>query len=596
MAEELSLEEIRSQWLNRWPEALAIWSKFTRLSEPRFCLTLEEEEDERLEGSFAMIRLDDQAVVLSLTQIRAENLERFALEIMGHEIGHHVYCPGDLRDQARMIARMRRALPSQEQHAGMIANLYADLFINDRLQRSAGLDMAGVYRALGAGSEERLWTFYMRIYEVLWALMTGDLATGAIDKQLEGDAQLGARMIRVYARDWLKGSGRFAALCLPYLMEDNDPVYKLMEKWGDTRDSGNSNTVPPGLAESDEEEGDIIHPSLDPELNDAEQPIAQSDIRDEPDSSAVDRAATKARTAGKQFREPFEYGAILKSLGIDLTDHQIAVRYYRERAMPYIIRFPTRIIPEAVEPLPEGLEPWSIGASLDDIDWVSSVFSNGRIVPGMTTLQRIWGTSSGHAEKRNPVDLDLYVDSSGSIANPQFETSYLALAGAIIALSALRVGSRVQVTLWSGTEQVMKTDGFTTNEQRILEILTGYFGGATAFPIHVLRDTFQNRTKNARPVHIMVISDEGVDTMFDKDEQGGSGWDISSMALHNATGGGSLVLNVGSDYHTIPALVKAEKLGWQIYPVRSWNDLTIFAKRFSEEKYADKISSALARR
>ena len=29
---------------------------------------------------------------------------------------------------------------------------------------------------------------------------------------------LGARLIRSYARDWLDGSGKFAALCLPYLL------------------------------------------------------------------------------------------------------------------------------------------------------------------------------------------------------------------------------------------------------------------------------------------------------------------------------------------------------------------------------------------
>ena len=36
----------------------------------------------------------------------------------------------------------------------------------------------------------------------------------------KGDAQLGARMIRVYARDWMKGAASFGALCLTYLTKD----------------------------------------------------------------------------------------------------------------------------------------------------------------------------------------------------------------------------------------------------------------------------------------------------------------------------------------------------------------------------------------
>ena len=63
-----------------------------------------------------------------------------------------------------------------------------------------------------------------------------------------------------------------------------------------------------------------------------------------------------------------------------------------------------------------------------------------------------------------PVDLDLYVDSSGSMPDPQLATSYLALAGAIVALSALRAGASVQATLWSGTGQVTVTNGIATFE------------------------------------------------------------------------------------------------------------------------------------
>ena len=82
---------------------------------------------------------------------------------------------------------MRVGLPTKEHLAPFIANLYSDLLINDRLQRSAGLDISGVYLRLGSESRDRLWTLYMRTYELLWKLERGQLARAEIDSRLNRD-------------------------------------------------------------------------------------------------------------------------------------------------------------------------------------------------------------------------------------------------------------------------------------------------------------------------------------------------------------------------------------------------------------------------
>ena len=580
------LGPLKAQWAQAWPQALDLWSKFTKLSEPRWRFSDEEAAKEGLTESFAMIRFSDQAVVINLAQIQQQHLENFALEILAHEIGHHVYVPGDLTDHARMIARMRWGLPTQEHLASFIANLYGDLLINDRLQRSAGLSQSGVYLALGGDSTNRMWTFYMRIYEILWRLQKGTLAKGEIDARLEGDAHLGARIIRVYAKDWLDGSGKFAALCLPYLLDDNgQTMQQLLKGWRDTQNAG-AGGMPQGLTEMEagEREG-AMHPSMDPELSGLGNP---SESRS---PSGPPQEVGKMPHAQGQHRQPFEYGQILKALGLDLSDHEIAIRYYRERARPHLIRFPTRITPESEEPLAEGLEPWDIGAPLEDADWTQSVLTSPHIIPGMTTVQRVWGTMDGTLPKKEPVDLDLYVDCSGSMPNPQANVSYLTLAGAIVALSALRAGARVQATLWSGAGQFDTTRGFVRDEHQILGILTGYLGGSTAFPIHILRDTFQSRKPTDRPVHILVISDDGVTTMFEKDEKGDSGWDITRMALEKARGGGTMVLNLYGKWEDNKDLVQAHADGWQISVVRTWEELVEFAREFSRMKYGAKETS-----
>lgn len=574
--------EIQEQWKSRWQDALALWSKFTKLREPRWCFDEAEEAAESLTGSFAMIRLTDHAVVISIAQVVANKLQNFPLEIMAHEIGHHVYCPADLTDQGRMLARMRRALPSKEHHAPLIANLYADLLINDRLQRSANLRMAEVYKTLGNDSTDKMWTFYMRVYEILWSLQKGTLTKGEITSSLELDAQLGARVIRVYAKDWLKGAGRFAALCLTYLLEDDaKKMQQIIKGWMDIRNAG-AGAIPDGLIDidADEIEG-AIHPALDDELAGID---SYGDAENKKKKPKINPLTSNASSQG-QMREPFEFGEILKGLGVNLSPHELAIRYYRERAIPHLVKFPTRDMPESKEPLIEGLDVWDIGSSVDDVDWVESAIVSPQIIPGITTVQRVYGTASGSLPEREPVDLDLYVDCSGSMPNPQYATSFLTLAGAIIALSALRTGSRVQATLWSGKHDYQTTNEFIRNEHDILKILTGYIGGATAFPIHLLRDTFANRTKKDRGAHVLVISDDGVDTMFEKDEKRNSGWDVARMALEKGRSGGTLVLNLWQDWQKTPVLVRANKEGWEVHRVQTWEQLVDFARAFSRAKY-----------
>ncbi len=582
----VDLNALLENWRAHFPDALALWSKFTRLREPIWCTSDDDAARQGLTESFAMIRLNDHSIVINLKEIAQKNLEDYALEILAHEIGHHVYCPADLTDNARMLARMRWALPTKEYHAAFIGNLYTDLFINNRLQRDKSLRIADVYlaleRAQGKNAQTpRMWTFYMRIYEILWSIEKGKLARGKIDNQLEGDAYLGARLIRSYAREWLDGSGRFAALCLPYLQEDDAAaMQKWMRVWRDTQNAG-AGGFPDGLTaiEAGEQEG-AIHPAMDAELSGVDAQEGNQGNAGNPRESAAPIINTGQR------REPFEYGALLKQLGINLDDHEIAVRYYKEAASRYLVKFPTREIPQATDPLPEGLETWNVGAPLENFDVVSSVMYSPHIIPGLTTLERVYGTSEGSLPEKQPLDLDLYVDSSGSMPNPQVNVSYPALAGAIIALSALRVGARVQATLWSGAKQFLKTDGFVRDEKEILKILTGYIGGGTAFPLHVLRDTYAERKPNARPVHILIISDNGVTTMYEKDEKGEDGKIIARNALEQARGGGTMALNLFANWEQYePLLVDAKNSGWEIFPVSTLDELVAFAKAFSQIKY-----------
>ena len=75
------------RWRMAWPEALVVWSKFTRLRDARLCESRIDAAQEGLSGSFAMIRLVDQSVVIDLETVRELGLEDYGVEILAHEIG-----------------------------------------------------------------------------------------------------------------------------------------------------------------------------------------------------------------------------------------------------------------------------------------------------------------------------------------------------------------------------------------------------------------------------------------------------------------------------------------------------------------------------
>lgn len=562
--------DLAGQWRARWQDALRVWGPFITLHEPTMFPSTKEAAAAGLTGSFAAFSLYDRDVMIDMAAVVKLGLEDLPLEVLAHEIGHHVLCPADLTDKGRLLVRVRRGLPALEQHAPMIQNMYADLLINDRLLRSRGLRMAEVYlRTRDPAVQDPLWTFYQRIYEILWALPAGTLTVGEVDTATEGDAQLGAKLVRVYATDWLAGAGGFAALCRRYLESSVEEAAARMRRLLCVGVLSEDAEVP-GLTRYDDD-GEILHPALDPLVN---------EYADEPNPPATESGANAPPSAG-QYREPFEYGQLLRQLGLNLTTQELTRRYYRERAMPHLVPFPVRRQQRSTEPLPEGLGSWDVGEPLEAVDWLASTLRSPVVVPGVTTVQRLSGTVEGDDRDVRPVDLDIYVDSSGSMPNPGSYISYLTLAGAILALSALRVGARVQATLWSGTKQFMCTDGFTRDERAVLAILTGHFGGATAFPLHVLRDTYAERE---RPTHIVVISDDGVDTMFEPtDEWGRPGAEIAAAALAAGGAGGTLLLRL----HGEPLREKIARMapGWDVRRVTNWAELVTFAAEFSRRTY-----------
>lgn len=597
-----SLASLRDAWLEVWPEASTVFSRFTRLRSPILCMTPEEEKREGLVGSFAMIRLTDLSVVISLPQIRQRGLGGFAKEILAHEVGHHVHAPGNLRDQGRLLARIRHGLGSDlHAHAPMAANLYADLLLNDRLARSAGLNMAGVYAALKVEDPDPLWTLYMRTYERLWGLKTGTLGRSELPAVIERDADLSARIVRIFRSRWLDGASSFARILREYMLQaarDGKPPQ--LGDWLDTTMSQGGSEIPDGLVEDEEfggkaEHGMPVHPSEDPSIagDAAETGEGSEGNPSDTEGTQPGRGAGGVGAGGSGqpdrrpiTRTPAEYVGILSALGVKREPKDLVVHYYKELARGRLIPFPAELQTRAGDPLPEGLDLWEAGSSLERIDWVQTLLRSPVVIPGVTTVERSYGVTDGGEPERKPPDLYVGVDCSGSMANPATRLSYPALAGTVILLSALRAGARAMVCLsgeWRGAGTFRETPGFLRDERALLGTLTDYLGTGASFGLPRLRKTFVDPGPLPRKTHILIVSDSD---LFGEIDGTVGGWETLAEAVKNAGGGATAALNLAARAAYEPMLQKLIAAGVEPHLVSNETQLVEFARAFARRTYS----------
>ncbi|WP_182111462.1 hypothetical protein [Actinotalea sp. JY-7876] len=599
------MSALAERWLAAWPAALGAWGRPTRMHLP----TLHEERVPGA-GSFAWFSCTDVEVHICLADVRARGLEDHAVAALAHEVGHHVLAPGDLLTAARVAARVRVGLVDADQLVGTVANLWADLLINDRLQRRAGLDVLGLYAALGRPSpDDRLFQMVWRAYEILWQTPRGALTDPAGDIP-EDAAHLCARLVRVYARDPVGGAGGFGALVRTTLAEQLESYHPDV-RMVPCAHAETGDVVPGGLAGDTGLGRPVVHPALDPAVvgtsGDGED---DDDEGDDEDGDETDGAWGRGPSTGSssdatgQSLEPADALAALRALGMTVDAATVAAAWYREHAAPHLVPFPTRPAHPPREELLGGLEAWELGDDLADVDWTGTLTASPVVVPGLTTVRRDVHQEDPVRDERRVVDLDLYLDSSGSMPNPTARRAPIALAGAVLALSALRAGARVQATTWSGPQQVAGTDGFTRDADAVLAAIVAHFGGSTSFPLPLLERThlapaparaWGGARTDDDATHIAVISDTGVVSMFEDVApasvifRGGAeptadpSTGIAARAVAAAGGGGTLVLEAQQIHADRIAAVAP---GYDVHIVNDQEQLVAFARDFARRLWA----------
>lgn len=511
--------------MTAWAEAEALWG--VRLHDPK---------DARGGPSFAWFSFPPE-VTVDHRQVRRLGIEPHLVSVYAHEIGHHVLSPGTRLDNLKIRHQLARAIaasgagsiPHPGEQAGMLANLWSDLLVNTRvaeLQRrrrpAAEPDMTTLWRALSAEpTTDPLWWVVLRTYELLWKLPDGALCPAApppvrtgtwdrppagpeaesarIQRELDGaltlepalDAALLARTVRTFAADPVSGALRAGMVLAPYLRASGGG--------GASRPcGGEAGAAPASPADLDAVLGD-------PRL--AEPPV----------HPALDRAAAESELDHDARGQGYGLAATL-GLYRGSDPASVVAAWYTAEARRWIRPLTQPAAdPPAGDEIPGPAVEWELGDELADLDWPTTLGRSPQVVPGVTTRRRTTLPDPGPVGVE-PVELELYVDSSGSMRDPRLESPAV-LAGCILLLSVLRGGGSVRVTSFSGAGQVAGGERFGRDRAAVVADLTTYFGGGTTFPLDLMRRRVRGPGRGARR-HLVVLSDDGLQSMFGTGQPG----------------------------------------------------------------------------
>ncbi|QIH37585.1 hypothetical protein G7A72_01645 [Flavobacterium sp. Sr18] len=583
MHNHTEIEQTLALWRSYWKQAKLEWNPLLRLQEPIWCLSHQDAKKEGLSGSFAMIRLTDHRIVINLEEIVERGISDYAIEILAHEIGHHIFTPANLYDNAILLNRIRFALPGIEDRAPMVSNLYADFLINDKLQRINKLRMSKVYQAINSEDNfSEFWTLMMRTYEYLWRLNRGELATNLSfhSKKIDADASLLASLVRSYSKNWIHGGGRFAVMVYPYLMDDKtfqDARKKILILL-DAEDAGAGVMDISGMTELDLEGYDEVIDMRKEALGLQEGEGVKSD------SLGSEKNELGGQGPRNGYMDPGNYIDLMKQVNPKADEQRLINAYYKEIALPHLIDFPVEISENVSLDLPEGLETWDIGDPIEEVDWLQSAILSPALIPGLTTQKRTYGSDSDNSIAENPLNVYIGIDCSGSMMNPKQNFSWPVLAATIIGLSALRAGASVMGCLSGEPGDYLETDGFITDETDLLTTLTSYLGTGYAYGIERLRKPFEQ--ESTKKSHIVIVTDNDIFSMLDSDTQTKqTNWELAELALKNAGGHGTMVLHSHPDYNK-DFVIRLKKMGWKVYYVTNETELLRFASEFSQQNYA----------
>jgi|CXWL01.1.fsa_nt_gi hypothetical protein len=467
-----------------WDEALALWDVSATLSPPEVWRP-PEAKSVQADEPLAYIDLETRQVVVNLDLLERMGALHCLKAVLAHEIGHHVRFPHSLGLSASLNLLEKRLIPGLGQS---LTNLFFDLLVNEYVGRNLADDLCDVYKGFQKTQPSKkvdpLFSFYLMAYEELWAREPYEL----VDQKTEQTLELKFPGIRNEARTFVQHfyalptvQQQFVYFCSRFIRYIEDPL-KLKF------------SIP--LASD--------MPSPDADDYDA---AARGHA-----SEATDEALKEARRRGwikdtgltdERELDPLEaIRRISEGLpGSGQREFRLALvsKHYKRLVDQHILKLPG-VTPPPDATLPSILEDWEWGENPRLIDWTGTVTSQGPLAALRPQKRDSLPDEPTPREGQFP-EVEIYLDTSGSMPDPSQALNTMTLAALILAASALRKGGKVRCIVYSYGRPLVS--GWMSDEETARRFLLHYNGGGTDYPFAILKTSAKERDDVIR----VIVSD-----------------------------------------------------------------------------------------
>ncbi len=463
-----------------WRDALALWDVRVQLSPPEphvpFC-----PDAAHANEPLAYIDMAKRQVFVHFARLEAMGAADSLTAVLAHEIGHHARFPHTLGWDAELRVQEQRLLPGLKQS---LTNLFYDLQVNEVVGRTHAADLCAVYRGAQrlqrGGDAAPLFCFYLAIYEELWGRPPGDLVPkeqlGAMEERYPG-FRAEARMFAQTFYGLPSQRLQFLYFCgtfIRYIEKPDELTYSL----------------PLG--------GDVSLPDLD----DLDSGLQGGDRWEDALGEAKERGWLDMPREGKA---PEGLDAIqrvtehLPGEGRGRLRRALVGRHYRRLVDKHILKLPSA--PAQPEPyLRTTPQAWEYGDDPSAIDWTLTVLTKGHLAAAEPLRRELEADLPPPSELGVP-SVELYLDTSGSMPNPEQQLNAMTLAAQVLAASALRKKATVRGVIYSHVDPLVSP--WMYDEETARDFLLHYIGGGTDFPFDVLDAHSKERPDALR----VIISD-----------------------------------------------------------------------------------------
>lgn len=449
-------------------DAQGVWGIAIDLSPPeRWASTGEDESRDPL----AYIDLRTRQIVVNFEQLYAIGALDSLTAVIAHEIGHHIRFPHTLGLAAALEVLQRRLIA----HPDSLTNLFFDLQVNEWVGRERAAELQAVYRGfIGAANGETsdLFRFYLCVYEELWGLVPGDLATAAGVAKLETAFPGAAADARMFAQtfwslpDTYLQFVYFISIFGRYLPAFGGSAGKLpLTSDAPTPDADDYAGALYGSARSDRAVEDARKRGW---LGGPANPQSGETV-------VVGKAGT---------RDPM---SVIRSLGGGRPGTEVAPfrrmlvsKHYQRLVDRHLIAIPT--LPDVRAPdlsVPSTTEDWEWGESPTTIDWTASILAHGALAVAMPLKRTLLPTDPDPRGVGVP-NFEIYLDTSGSMPNPEVAENPMTVAAQVLSAAAIRKGARVRAIVYSMGDPLVSD--WMYDEAFAREFLLNYSGGGTDYP------------------------------------------------------------------------------------------------------------------